>query len=124
MIKERVKQLIESQNIAKEEFYKKVGVTSANFRGKALKTPLNSSTIANIFAEIPDVNLEWLITGRGEMLQKNEISDAKSDEILREIIREKDKRIEELVSENAILKGKIVSEAAECAGVERCSSVG
>lgn len=50
-----------------------MGVTSANFRGKARSTPVNSDIIANIFAVFPDVNLEWLIAGKGQMLkQKSE----------------------------------------------------
>src|SRR5690606_25598994 len=71
MIKERIIQLIEYKNIAKEIFYKKIGMTSANFRGKAKETPINSNAIENILSEIPDVNLQWLLTGKGEMLKKD-----------------------------------------------------
>ena len=70
-IKERVVQLIETKGIAKEYFFGKIGITSANFRGDAAKTPLNSTAIENIFTEFPDLSLEWLITGRGEMLREN-----------------------------------------------------
>ena len=68
MIKERIIQVLELKGIAKESFYKKIGISSANFRGKAKKTPLNSDTIANILSEIEDLNPLWLLTGRGEML--------------------------------------------------------
>ena len=74
MIKERVIQLIEYKEIRKESFYKKIGVTSANFRGEAKKTPLNSSTIANILLEIPDVNAFWLLTGEGDMLKTDNLT--------------------------------------------------
>ncbi len=57
--------------IAKEKFYKKIGVTSANFRGKAKESDVNSQTIAKIFTEIPDVNIEWLLTGKGEILNSS-----------------------------------------------------
>jgi phage repressor protein C with HTH and peptisase S24 domain len=70
-IKERVVSLIEHEKVAKEVFFKKIGVTSANFRGKAKDTPLNSTTIANIFAEIPSISLEWLLTGDGEMYKND-----------------------------------------------------
>ena len=69
MIKDRIIQLIESQELAKENFYKKIGVTSANFRGKAKKSDVGSITIAKIFTEIPNTNLKWLITGKGDMLE-------------------------------------------------------
>jgi len=71
MIKERVIKVIEYKGIPKEEFYKKIGMTSANFRGNAKKTPLNSSAIENILSEIPDINIEWLITGKGKMLKSD-----------------------------------------------------
>lgn len=68
MIKERIIQVIEYKGIPKEEFYVKIGMTSASFRGNAKNTPLNSNAIENILLEIPDLNPMWLITGKGEML--------------------------------------------------------
>lgn len=71
MIKERIIELIEYKGLAKENFYQDIGVTSANFRGKSKKRPLNSNAIENILSVVPDVNSEWLLTGKGSML-KNE----------------------------------------------------
>ena len=68
-IKERVIQIIEFKGIIKENFFTKIGMTSANFRSTAKKTPLNSTAIENILSEIPDANPEWLLTGKGEMLK-------------------------------------------------------
>ena len=67
MIKERIIQFIDLKGVTKEHFYNKIGMTSANFRGKAKETPINSTTIENILSEFPDLNLDWLITGKGEM---------------------------------------------------------
>lgn len=75
MIKERVIQVIESKGIAKEKFYKKIGMTSASFRGNAKKTPLNSNAIENILSEINDLDPYWLITGKGEMFRSSKIND-------------------------------------------------
>lgn len=74
MIKERIIQLLEFKGIAKEKFYTEIGVTSANFRGNAKKTPLNSTAIVNILSVIPDLNLDWLLTGNGSMLKSQEKS--------------------------------------------------
>lgn len=74
MIKERIIKLIEYKGVPKEEFYVKIGMTSASFRGNARKTPLNSTAIENVLSEIPDVNSEWLLTGNGEMLKGQSVS--------------------------------------------------
>lgn len=71
MIKERIIKILEYKGIPKEDFYVKIGMTSANFRGKAKSTPLNSNAIENILSEIPDINPEWLITGKGNMLNSS-----------------------------------------------------
>lgn len=68
-IKERIVQYLDFKGLVKEHFFSSIGVTSANFRGKAQETPLNSTAIENIITKYPDINLNWLITGKGEMLQ-------------------------------------------------------
>lgn len=82
-IKERVMQLLEYKKIPKEKFFIAIGSTSSNFRGKAAKSPLNSTTIENILSEIPDLNVEWLLTGLGQMLKpaKNSYSQMTEKEI-------------------------------------------
>lgn len=72
MIKDRVIELIEFKGVEKEFFFKKIGKTSANFRGKAKLSDLSSQTIEKIFSEFPDVSLLWLMTGKGEMFAKDE----------------------------------------------------
>lgn len=71
-VKERVLHLIVHKGYKREEFFKKIGMTYGNFTGKAKETPLNSTAIGNILLEIPDTNIEWLITGQGEMLKNEE----------------------------------------------------
>jgi hypothetical protein len=114
VIKDRVIQLIEFKNISKEKFFAKIGTTSANFRGEARKTPLNSTTIENIFSEIPDVNIEWLLTGNGEMLKKSEVSEQKNDtgnenflKFLHEKTETLNKKIWDLEAENKHLKDEL-----------------
>jgi regulator of replication initiation timing len=72
-----------------------------NFTGKAKETPLNSNAIGNILLEIPDVNLEWLITGQGSMLKTDTYnnvspppatqpeSNAQIERIYKELLKEK-----------------------------------
>jgi len=72
MIKERVIKIAELKGVIKEDFFPKIGMTSANFRGSAKKTPLNSNAIENILSVFPDINPEWLITGNGNMLRTDQ----------------------------------------------------
>ena len=62
-IKDRVVEVAERQLISKEAFFKSIGMTSANFRGKAKETPLNSNAIVNIITKYPEVDLHWLLAG-------------------------------------------------------------
>lgn len=68
-IKERILYLLENKGVVKDKFFKEIGMTYGNFTGEAKKTPLNSTAISNIFSKFPDVNLEWLLTGNGQMLK-------------------------------------------------------
>lgn len=70
-IKRRIIEFIEKEGIAKESFYKKIGMTSASFRGTAKNTPLNSDAVENILSELPQINIHWLLTGEGPMLTEN-----------------------------------------------------
>lgn len=81
MIKERIIQLLEYKDIPKEDFYVKIGMTSASFRGKSKLSTLNSTAIEKILSEIPDVDPIWLITGEGDMLKPDncEIADVSGE---------------------------------------------
>lgn len=73
MIKDRIIQVLENKGIGKENFYTKIGMTSASFRGKAKDSPLNSNAIENILSIIPEINPEWLLTGKGQMLKSENV---------------------------------------------------
>jgi len=62
-IKERVVQIAKKQAMSQERFFHSIGMTSANFRGKAKETPLNSNAIVNIITKYPEVDVYWLLMG-------------------------------------------------------------
>lgn len=68
-IKERILYLIEKKGDVKDSFFEKIGMTYGSFKGTAKKRPLNSDAIVNLLTIFPDVNLDWLLTGEGEMLR-------------------------------------------------------
>lgn len=99
-IKDRVLLLTDYKGIAKEKFFKKIGMTYGNFKGKAKETPLNSNAIDNILTIIPEVNAEWLLTGKGEMLKKeNTEKPNEKDNYIIELQKDKIKRLEEEIEE-------------------------
>lgn len=68
-IKQRVIYFVESQKIKKEDFYKKISSNGGNFRGKSLSSELSGDKIAEILAIYPEINPEWLVLGKGNMLK-------------------------------------------------------
>lgn len=91
MIKDRIVQVLEAKRVPKEKTIKELGVTSANFRSKAKETPINSDVIVNLFAMFPDLNLEWLITGEGEMFKQPAPTDMVSINRYTRIVRENER---------------------------------
>jgi phage repressor protein C with HTH and peptisase S24 domain len=70
-IKERVLQITDLKGISKEKFFNELGVTYGNFKGKAKEKALSSDVLAKIVSINPDINPEWLLTGKGDMLKED-----------------------------------------------------
>ena len=66
----RISQFIENQGISVSAFEQKISASDGMIRRAIGKgTDIQSKWIANISDNYPDLNLEWLITGKGEMLK-------------------------------------------------------
>lgn len=114
-MKDRLKQIIDYYNITTNNFSQKIGVSEGAIR-KAMtqNTTLRSDTLDKISQNFADINIDWLVTGRGEMLRKDSTTiTANSDEnvsrlitILENTLKEKDSQINRLLSiiENKGLK--------------------
>lgn len=114
-MKERLKQLIDYYGISTNLFSQKIGVSEGTIR-KILtqNTTIRSDTLEKISQNFTEINMDWLITGRGEMLLKNlqEVGSSESSdniksliEILNRTLIEKDKQIDRLLS--IIEQGKV-----------------
>lgn len=74
-IKERILHYVDYKGITRENFFDGLGeITYGSFKGVSKKSALNSNAVAEIVTKYPDLNLTWLITGKGEMLNQNRIS--------------------------------------------------
>lgn len=103
-IKERVTKLPSILDIPIGNFYKRIGSSSANFRGKSLESEVSSQVIEKISTEFPEVSLEWLITGKGEMLKKESPGMSSNREI-----QGLNEEINKYLREISELKDKIIS---------------
>ena len=70
-IKSRLLQFAKLQGYKKEEFYRKIGIDGANFRGKNANSELGSEKIVSILTIFSDLSPDWLLLGKGEMLRQN-----------------------------------------------------
>ncbi len=68
-IKERLLYFAKNQSIGIENLLKNIGMTYGSFKGKAKKGSLNSNAIEEIYTKYPYLSLEWLLTGKGEMVK-------------------------------------------------------
>ena len=65
--KERLKELISKQGLGQNAFEKKVGIAVGYLASKSVS--VTSDTIEKVIENFPNLNLDWLMTGKGEMLK-------------------------------------------------------
>lgn len=69
-IKDRIVQIADYKNIKKDVFFEELGQSYSNYRGKSTKSAPSAEVIAEISTKYPDVNLIWLLTGKGSMIRE------------------------------------------------------
>lgn len=112
-IKQRAIFFVENQGIKKEEFYKKIGSNGGNFRGKSLQSELSGDKIAEILANYPIINSEWLLTGKGPMLKNTLDLSIDSNILVKEATTHSNTKVDykekyyELLEENRELRLKM-----------------
>lgn len=75
-IKDRVLQVCENKGFTKEFFFNEIGMTYGSFKGSQRKSSLNSDALERILSKFPDINAQWLLTGKGEMLETKKTPNA------------------------------------------------
>lgn len=75
-INERINMLVKSLCFrSKRAFSKKIGVAQTSFNAILNGAEPKFSTLSKILEAIPNINAEWLITGKGDMLNKTEFDE-------------------------------------------------
>lgn len=69
-IKDRLKEIRDYAKMGQTNFEKHTGISSGYFN--KVKGSIGSDTILKIADKYPEINLDWLITGKGEMLKSEE----------------------------------------------------
>ena len=113
-VKQRILQFVEIMNIKKEKFYQETSLCGANFRGKSAESELSCDKIAIILRVYDDLNPDWLLLGKGEMLrseQEQQQTPQKEnnlpDDYIPQLIASQHKYIHALESEIKQLKEQI-----------------
>lgn len=70
-IKQRLLFFAECQNIPKGKFFDSIDLQPSNFAGKGAESSLKSENIVKVLNKFPDLNSDWLLLGRGEMLRSS-----------------------------------------------------
>ncbi len=70
IIIDRIMKLIEYKDISIRKFEQKINASNGLIsNANRKKTDIQSKWVSEIIYKFPDVNVEWLMTGRGEMLK-------------------------------------------------------
>lgn len=109
---EKIRQIIEFYGLNVRQFEQKISASEGQiYKYLSRGGGLNSDTVAKILDNFPDISPDWLLLGKGEMLRseapKAAPSSAESDRIWKEILADKDRRIEELIIENYQIREQV-----------------
>lgn len=109
-MKDRLRQIIDNKNYSIRQFEQKISASEGTI-SKFLcgKIGLKVETLLKIAANFPEINLDWLITGRGEMIFSQPATQAPHDTsqdaltLIADLARENG----QLQAENAELKKEL-----------------
>lgn len=116
-VKQRLLQYAKSECIGMMEFYEKSSISQSNFSGKGAESALSTDKIIHILITFPDINPDWLLLGKGEMLRGSD-REKPSDTTVSILLQ----RLEDLARENGSLQAQIDEYKKEIALLQRSAS--
>jgi hypothetical protein len=120
MTKRRILQFIDYKGIGITKFFKETGIKRGFLDTDKLDSSVSDMFLAKIIAVFPELNIEWLLTGEGEMLRKEGIVQQAVNNVSSTITQHQTinapddyetlkKENQRLTQENSGLKDKIIS---------------
>ena len=103
-VKERIKIYLKECEISQARFCKQIGL-SPGYIG-AMRKSFQPETINKIVSEYPDLNITWLLTGDGDMLNKDTAGPVEYKEFMTALQKEQE-MLSEALNQNARLLGII-----------------
>ncbi|MGL5682667.1 MAG: hypothetical protein ACRDDZ_06355 [Marinifilaceae bacterium] len=111
ILKERILQYLDFKGITKYECYQKTGITNGVF---SQKNGLSEDNLLRFLSYYKEINHTWLLTGTGDMERVSSssnnnttINDTDVVLLLKEMLKDKELRIEELTEKVGSLKEKL-----------------
>lgn len=111
-MEDRIRKIIEYYGLNVRQFEQKISASEGQiYKYLSRGGGLNSDTLSKILDKCQEISPDWLLLGKGEMLRSDPPKPApegsRSDEIWKEILAEKDRRIEELIIENYKIREQV-----------------
>lgn len=127
--KERIVELVVNKGFNVSTFFPSIGLSYANFKGRQLASSPSADVLVKILSQIPDANIEWLLTGEGEMIKDAEKlalnSNPQNDndmlqQGLLDAIKRRDRQMDELLEQQK----RLISIIETLSGASNQSRVG
>lgn len=94
-IKERVLEYLKINNITKQNFCEITGISLWNITGKSLNSEFGGEQICQILVSFPNLNPDWLLLEKGEMLRKKQQNIPNLDPLNMVSLEKYEKKVEE-----------------------------
>jgi transcriptional regulator with XRE-family HTH domain len=106
-VKERITLFIKSLEISKSEFCRQIGVSNAYI--SSIRKSIQQDKVQRIALKYPELNIEWLLTGDGEMLKNskpNPIAINDENEYIRELKEDKKHCLKIIEEQSEIIRSQ------------------
>lgn len=112
-VKRRILELVKSQGFKVSKFFVEIGDSYENYKGRSLDSSPSVDILVKIRTKIPDANIDWLLTGEGEMMAENDSFNQTKIDMMQEnffdALKRRDQQIDELLEQNSRLISVIES---------------